>query len=67
MKKYIFITSEGITYAPNSDFIVENMQVIGIVEGVKNEQEGIKKLLKENVWLKNAGFNIEEFKAFQIL
>ena len=34
MKKYIFISPEGSTEAPNSSYEVNNMQVIGIVEDV---------------------------------
>ena len=40
MKKYIFITPEGNTTSPNGDEI-ENMQVIGIVEDVSNENEAL--------------------------
>ena len=43
MKKFIFITKEGETIAPNGSD-VENMQVIGIVENVENEDEALKKL-----------------------
>ena len=32
MKKFIFISPEGSTEAPNSSYEVNNMQVIGIVE-----------------------------------
>ncbi len=36
MKKFIFITSEGETIAPNGNE-VENLQVIGIVKNVETE------------------------------
>ena len=42
MKKYLFVTSEGETQSPNGSD-VENMQVIGIVDAVMNEDEGLKK------------------------
>ncbi len=67
MKKYIFITKEGQTSAPNEDFDVENMQVIGIVDDVNNADEALKKLLEENSWIFDAEFNVAEFIAYEIL
>lgn len=66
MKKYIFITPEGNTFSPNGEE-VENMQVIGIIEDVTNEDEALKKLLIENEWIIDAEFNIAEFIVYQIL
>ncbi|MCZ8089825.1 hypothetical protein [Flavobacterium sp.] len=66
MKKFIFITPEGNTTAPNGDE-VENMQVIGIVEEVADENEALKKLLLENVWIFDAEFNIAEFICHEII
>jgi hypothetical protein len=66
MKKYIFITPEGNTTSPNGDEI-ENMQVIGIVEEVTNENEALKKLLTENAWILDSEFNVAEFICYQIL
>lgn len=66
MKKYIFITREGNTFSPNGNE-VENMQVIGIVEDVKNEDEALKKLLIENDWIIDAEFNIADFICYQLL
>lgn len=66
MKKFIFITSEGETYSPNGSK-VQNMQVVGIVENVENEDEALKKLLQENLWIIDAEFNVAEFKAFEVL
>lgn len=66
MKKYIIITPEGITISPNhSD--VENLQVLGIVENVKDENEAIIKLLKENEWIIDAQFNPAEFIVYELL
>ena len=65
MKKFIFITPEGNTTAPNGDE-VENMQVIGIVEEVTNENEALKKLLLENEWIFDTEFNIAEFICYEI-
>ena len=66
MKKYIFITPEGKTESPNGNQ-VENMQVIGIVENVSNEDEALKKLLIENLWIIDAEFNIAEFIVYEII
>lgn len=66
MKKYIFITSEGKTIAPNGK-VVENSQVVGIIKNVKNEDEALKKLLQENNWIFDCEFNIAELKAYEIL
>ena len=67
MKKYIIITNEGYTEAPSSKVEVNNMQVIGIVENVSNENEAIIKLLKENLWIIDAEFNVAEFIIYEIL
>ena len=66
MKKYIFITKEGLTIAPNQDCEINNMQVIGIVENVENEDFALLKLLKENSWIIDAEFNVAEFIAYEI-
>lgn len=67
MKKYIFISPEGSTEAPNSSYEVNNMQVIGIIEDVKDEDDALKKLLIENQWIIDAEFNIAEFIIYEIL
>ena len=61
MKKFIFITPEGETIAPNQNQIIENLQVIGIVENVNNSDEALKKLLIENDWIIDAEFNVAEW------
>lgn len=66
MRRYIFITSEGETIAPNGNGI-KNMQVVGIVENVETEDEALKKLLQENAWIFDARFNVAEFTAYEIL
>lgn len=66
MKKFIFITSEGKTIAPNGS-AVENEQVIGIVEVADNEDEALKKLLQENSWIFDTEFNVAEFRVYRIL
>lgn len=67
MKKYIFVSPEGYTEAPNSSYEVNNMQVIGIVEEVNNEDDALKKLLLENNWIIDAEFNVSEFICYEIL
>lgn len=67
MKRFIIITPEGTTEAPNQDYEVNNMQVIGIVENVNSEDEAIQKLLMENDWIIDAEFNVAEFIVYQIL
>lgn len=66
MKKYIILSPEGETIAPNSNFEVNNLQVIGIVEQVKDENEAIIKLLKENTWIIDAEYNVAEFIIYQL-
>ncbi len=66
MKNYIFITSEGETNSPNGDK-VKNMQVIGIIENIRTEDEALTKLLQENSWIFDAEFNVAEFVAYEIL
>ena len=66
MKKFIFITPEGETHSPNGSE-VENLQVIGTVENVTNEDEALKKLLQENSWIFDAEFNVAEFIVYEIV
>lgn len=66
MKKFIFITTEGSTLSPNGND-VENMQVIGLVEDVSNQEEALIKLLIENDWIIDAEFNVAEFICYEII
>ncbi|MFN0158485.1 MAG: hypothetical protein ACKVRP_10485 [Bacteroidota bacterium] len=66
MKSYIFVTSEGYTYQPNSESEVpdiENLQVIGFAAGV-NEQEALRNLLSENSWIQDSSFS--EVMCYQL-
>jgi hypothetical protein len=50
MNSYIFITTEGYTYQPESESIepdIENCQVVGFAQGV-DEQNAFKNLITEN-------------------
>ncbi len=67
MNKYIFITKEGFTQAPNQNIEIDNMQVIGIVDNVENEDDALKKLLIENSWIWESGFNVAEFIVYKII
>lgn len=67
MKKFIIVTPEGQTLAPNVATEVDNLQVLGIVEGVENENEAIVKLLKENTWIIEGEFNVTEFLVYELL
>ncbi|HCO21139.1 MAG TPA: hypothetical protein DIT47_08880 [Flavobacteriaceae bacterium] len=67
MKKFIIVTPEGNTIAPNKKILVNNMQVLGIVENVNNENEAVVKLLKENNWIIDAEYNIAEFILYELL
>ncbi|MFA7445849.1 MAG: hypothetical protein WCY89_07865 [Flavobacteriaceae bacterium] len=67
MKKYIILTPEGQTIAPNADYEIDNLQVMGIVEDVNNKNEAIIKLLKENTWIIDAQFNVAEFIVYELL
>lgn len=67
MKRYIFLTKEGETFAPNESIEVNNMQVIGIVEGVIDESSALVKLLKENLWIIDAEYNVANFISYEIL
>ena len=67
MKKFIIVTPEGNTIARNKKILVNNMQVLGIVENVNNENEAVVKLLKENNWIIDAEYNIAEFILYELL
>jgi hypothetical protein len=66
MNSYIFTSSEGFTYQPNSTSDVpdvENLQVIGYAAG-ENEQVAFQNLIKENSWLLNTSFS--EIRCLQL-
>ena len=67
MKNYIVITPKGYTEPPKLDCKVENLQVLGIVENVKDKNEAINKLLNENTWVLEFGFNPALFIAYEII
>ncbi|GGD24405.1 hypothetical protein [Flavobacterium orientale] len=66
MSTYIFLSPEGATLSPNGQE-VENLQVIGIVEGVTSKDEALKQLLVENEWIFDAEFNVAEFICYEVV
>lgn len=65
MSEYIFYTTEGFTQAPNGNN-VENCQVLGRAFG-KNIKEARCNLLKENPWIEEVGFDMEDLLVKQLL
>ena len=59
MKNYIFLTSEGYTYQPDSESSesdIDNLQVIGVPEG-NNSKMAFKNLIKNNEYLLETKFD----------
>lgn len=66
MNKYIFLTTEGYTYQPNSESVepdYDKAQLIGIVEG-QNQDDALKNLLVKYDYLKTSNF--EEVYGYQL-
>jgi hypothetical protein len=56
---YIFLTSEGTTFQPGSDFFepdIENLQVIGFSKGIDIE-DAFERLLQDNTYLEQTSFD----------
>jgi hypothetical protein len=64
MKEFIFITHEGTTESPTSKQ-VENMQVLGFAHG-EDWQEARSNLLKENSWIEETDFSVDEIQAIEV-
>ena len=67
MKHYIFITTEGYTYQPDSTSIepdVENCQVLGFGNG-SSINEAFESFVATNSWVKETTFN--EVIAYEVL
>lgn len=59
MKNFIFITSEGYTYQPNSQSAIpdiENMQVIGFGQA-RTVEKALKNMVEENKYLRKTNFD----------
>ena len=67
MREFIFISTEGHTYQPNSQSCepdVENAQVVGIESG-EDEVAAFRNLLINNSWL--LGTSFDELSAYEIV
>ena len=59
MKKYIFVTEEGITYQPESKSDmpdIENLQVVGFGRG-ESPEDAARNMLNESEYLKETNFD----------
>lgn len=59
LKYFIFLTDEGYTFQPESDFVeseMDNLQVLGFSEGL-NINEAIEKFIQENELLNELNFD----------
>jgi len=66
VKRYMFITTEGYTYQPDSDSTepdIENCQVIGCGKG-STAREAFENMVKENDYLLETTFN--EVDAYEL-
>lgn len=66
MKSYIFITTEGTTFQPDSDFPgpdIENCQVIGFAEG-NSPEEAFDNLIEKDFCLLETSF--DEIICFEL-
>lgn len=66
MNEYLFYTPEGDSEPPRQDCTVENCQLLGRIHA-KRMAEAKKKLLTENPWIVEAGFDPSEIRCVQIL
>lgn len=67
MKKYICITSDGDTIAPDGLSDVNNLQVLGIINNAIDENDAIKKLLMTNDWILEVGFSETRIQCLELL
>lgn len=66
MKNYIFLTTEGLTFQPDSQSDmpdIDNVQVIGFAQG-ETPGEAFQQLLKENRYLLDTSF--DEIYSYQL-
>lgn len=66
MNSYIFITEEGTTFQPDSDFPgpdIENCQVIGFAEG-NSPEEAFENLIEKDSYLLETSF--DEIICFEL-
>ena len=58
MKRFMFVTKEGFTFSKSEKLEpdVENLQIVGFIDA-QDKNEAFDKLLAENGWLVDTGFN----------
>ena len=66
MNEYIFYTTEGRAEAPNPDADVDNCQFLGRATG-KDSARAKERLLKDNPWIEESGFDPGEILCEQII
>jgi hypothetical protein len=66
MRKFIFLSNEGQTIAPNEAIEVDNLQVLGIVDGAIDEDVALQALLNENPWIRMSGFDIDSLIVHEL-
>lgn len=66
MNKYLIFTTEGLTFAPDSETEVENCQLLGEADG-DSLDDAIDNLYNEEQWIEEYGFDRGECFGEQIL
>lgn len=61
MAEFIFYTHEGHTVSPNNE-VLESIQILGFEDG-ESEEVALKKLIANNPWIKESGFDLNEIKS----
>ncbi|MCK4654213.1 MAG: hypothetical protein KAU01_07185 [Candidatus Cloacimonetes bacterium] len=59
LRYFIFLTDEGYTFQPESDFVeseMDNLQVLGLSKGL-NINEAIENFIQENEFLNELNFD----------
>lgn len=66
MNEYIFYTTEGYCESPNKSCKVENCQLLAYAKGI-NVAEAQENMLKDNPWIIEYGYNINNIIHKQVL
>lgn len=66
MRKFIFLSNEGQTIAPNEEIEVDNLQVLGIVESAIDKDAALQALLDENPWIRLSGYDVESLIVHEL-
>lgn len=65
MKKFIVLSSEGLTIAPN-DSEINNFQVLDLCVECENKDGVLEQLLENNTWISEAGYNVENLLVYEL-